>query len=335
MGVVTCNDISNDPRMAPWRDQARARGYLSSAAVPLKRGDEVVGAFTVYAATPGFFDIEIMQLLTEIGQDISFALDNMVHERNRLAVKNELQQLNEHLERRVAERTCQLEATNQELESFSYSVSHDLRTPLRAIDGFSRILADNYVESLDDKGKDYLGRILRASKRMGILIDDLLRLSQVSRAEIAKAKVGLSVMAQAVAGELHSADPSRKIEWVIQEGGWVEGDPRLLRIVLENLLGNAWKFTAKQPSARIEFGYAGQDGETVVFIKDNGAGFDMAYHNKLFGAFQRLHSADDFEGTGIGLATVQRIIQRHGGRIWAEGQVGAGATFYFALKCAG
>ncbi|BCB28669.1 hypothetical protein SKTS_35550 [Sulfurimicrobium lacus] len=249
----------------------------------------------------------------------------------RQAAEERLRQLNEELERRVAERTGQLEAANKELESFSYSVSHDLRAPLRSIDGFSEILEKRYVERLDDSGRDYLGRVRRASRRMGELIDDLLLLARMTRAELRKEPVDLSRMVWSMAREMQEAEPQRRVEWVIQDGIMVQADSRLIKVVLENLLGNAWKFTARQIEPRIEFGMIEREAEKVIFVRDNGAGFDMQYAGKLFGAFQRLHAVDEFEGTGIGLATVQRIIHRHGGRVWAEGQSGAGAVFYFTL----
>ena len=229
-----------------------------------------------------------------------------------------------------------LEATNRELEAFSYSVSHDLRAPLRSIDGFSQILLEDYSGELDEEGKDYLSRVRAASQRMGRLIDDLLGLSRVTRGAMSRERVNLSSLAQAVAGELREARPDRGVEFTVQKGLEVWGDPRLLRVALVNLMGNAWKFTEKEPEARIEFG---QDEELsrkgrvpVYYVSDNGAGFEMAYADKLFGAFQRLHGAEEFEGTGIGLATVQRVVHRHGGRIWAEGEVGRGATFFFTLR---
>ncbi len=229
-----------------------------------------------------------------------------------------------------------LEATNRELEAFSYSVSHDLRAPLRSIDGFSQILLEDYAEELDEDGKDYLGRVRGASQRMGRLIDDLLGLSRVTRGTMNRERVDLSTLAEEVAQGLREARPERAVEFSAREGLEVWGDPRLLRVALENLIGNAWKFTAKASGARVEFGVdeelSRRGRVPVYYVRDNGAGFEMAYADKLFGAFQRLHGSDEFEGTGIGLATVQRIVHRHGGRIWAEGEVGRGATFYFTLR---
>ncbi|HEX9046918.1 MAG TPA: ATP-binding protein [Verrucomicrobiae bacterium] len=235
------------------------------------------------------------------------------------------------LELRVQQRTAQLEAANQELESFSYSVSHDLRAPLRAIDGFTRIFLDDYGSRLDATGQDHLHRVRAAAERMAQLIEDLLKLSRITRSELHREAVNLSGLAADIAAELQKADPGRRATFTIQPGLSAQGDARLLQIALENLFGNAWKFTNFKPEARIEFGQMEHQGQNCFFIRDNGAGFDMAYAEKLFGAFQRLHRPSDFPGTGIGLATVQRIIHRHGGIIHAEAAVDRGATFYFTL----
>jgi len=243
----------------------------------------------------------------------------------------EIARLNTELEERVRQRTAQLEASNRELESFSYSVSHDLRAPLRSIDGFSKALLEDYGDGLDTHGRNYLDRIRAATQNMGELIDDLLELSRVTRAEIRRQPIDLSSMARSITNELRRSDPMRDVRVDIEDGLVAVGDRRLIRIVLENLLSNSWKFTAKQRDQHIEVRDAGKNGKTVFLVRDNGAGFDMNYADKLFGAFQRLHSAKEFPGTGVGLATVHRIINRHGGRVWAESEVGKGATFYFTL----
>jgi PAS domain S-box-containing protein len=277
-----------------------------------------------------YFRISHSPIKTETGEVIGVAvLAQDITERKQAEV--EIRKLNQELEKRVAERTSQLEVANKELEAFAYSVSHDLRAPLRGIDGFSQILLDEYHEMMDEQGKNYLQRIRIATQRMSQLIDDMLNLSRVSRLEMNIQQVNLSEIAQEVADELRETQPERQVEFDIQEGIKARGDDRLLRIVLENLIGNAWKFTSKHASARIEFGMQQKNDIVTYFVRDNGAGFDMSYAQKLFSAFQRLHTANEFPGTGIGLATVQRIIHRHGGKVWAEGEVEKGATFYFTI----
>jgi len=229
--------------------------------------------------------------------------------------------------------TSELQAANRELEAFSYSVSHDLRAPLRSIDGFSQALLEDYYDQLDEQGKDYLNRVRTATQRMGQLIDDILTLSLVTRAEMRRQIVDLSALAANVLADLQNGEPERRVDWFIEAGLVAEGDSQLLRVVLVNLLGNAWKFTGKIANARIEFGaIRSSNSATEFFVRDNGAGFDMAYANKLFGAFQRLHHASEFPGTGIGLATVHRIVNRHGGDIRGESTPGQGTTFYFTLS---
>jgi light-regulated signal transduction histidine kinase (bacteriophytochrome) len=226
----------------------------------------------------------------------------------------------------------ELEIANQELEMFAYSVSHDLRAPLRTIDGFSQALLEDYQDKLDEEGKDYLMRIRAASQRMGLLINSILQLSRLGRNEMRLEEVDLSGLAQNIAAELETNDPDRKVDFVIEKDVKGIGDKTLLRAVMENLLGNAWKFTQKQAEAKIEFGKTEKEGKTIYFIRDNGVGFDMKYANKLFIPFQRLHSDSEFAGTGVGLTLVQRIVRRHGGDIWVESAVEKGATFYFTLE---
>jgi CHASE3 domain sensor protein/signal transduction histidine kinase len=251
---------------------------------------------------------------------------------NRASLSIATGQLYAQIEQRVVERTVQLQAANKELETFAYSVSHDLRAPLRGIDGFSQALLEDYGDRLDAAGLDYLRRVRTAAQRMAELIDDLLQLSRVTRSELRREMVDLSALAADIATTLRQHEPQRALDVTIADRVVAQGDPRLLRVLLENLLGNAWKFTSQRPHAHIEFGLARHDGKPVYFVRDDGAGFDMAYADKLFGAFQRLHAATEFEGSGIGLATVARIAHRHGGRVWAEGAVDAGATFFFTLN---
>jgi len=253
-------------------------------------------------------------------------------DREKIAGLNlQLTAINEDLEQRVEQRTRELEASNKELEAFSYSVSHDLRAPLRTIDGFSLALQEDFTDKLDEKGRDYISRVRNGVQRMGTLIDSLLQLSRVARSEVQREQIDLSQLATLVFSEIHAADPERTVKWEAQPDVTVDADPRLVRIALENLIGNAWKFTAKTPDATIAFGSSLRERQTVYFIRDNGAGFDMQYVDRLFTAFQRLHGEREFKGSGIGLATVSRIIHRHHGSIWAEASPGQGATFFFTL----
>jgi PAS domain S-box-containing protein len=269
-------------------------------------------------------EISLSPLETEEGTLISSAIRD-ISERKK--TNDRILRLNEQLEVRNAE----LGTMNQELETFSYSVSHDLRAPLRAIDGFSLALLEDCRDKLNAEDRSHLERIRAATVRMGSLIDDMLKLARIARSEPVRDEVDLSALAEEVALQLKSLEPERSVNVDIRPGLEVTGDRHLLRAMLENLLGNAWKFTSKKHAAHIEVGSSNGDSERVFFVRDNGAGFDMRYADKLFGVFQRLHLDRDYPGTGVGLATVQRIVRKHGGRIWAEAAVGEGATFYFVL----
>ncbi len=282
-------------------------------------GDLRVHAFSLYR-----IDLDGLPHLLGTGLDI-----HAQKEAERSVVATNLQ-----LETRVRERTAELLTAMRELESFSYSVSHDLAAPLRGIDGFSRMIEEDYADQLDERGRDYLQRIRAATQRMHRLIDDLLGLARITRNEMNRHGVDVSALAKDIAAELTRSEPERRAEFLIQPSMRVYADVNLLRIVIDNLLRNAWKFTSRHESARIEIGSLRHGQELVYFVKDDGAGFDMRYASKLFGPFQRLHSVGEFTGSGIGLAIVHRIVQRHGGRIWAEAAIERGACFYFTLESA-
>ena len=250
----------------------------------------------------------------------------------RKKTERQIARMNDELENKVIERTKMLRIANKELEAFSYSVSHDLRAPLRSIDGFSQALIEDYGDTLDDIAMNYLSRVRSAAQRMSTLIDDMIKLAKVSRTELSKKNISLSNIALSISKNLTEIEPERNAEFIIQPDLYVLGDENLMKVALQNLIENAWKFTSKEEVTRIEVGSKRIDGETVYFVRDNGAGFDMNYAKKLFTPFQRLHKETDFPGTGIGLSTVQRIVHRHLGRIWAEGEPGGGAEFCFTMR---
>jgi PAS domain S-box-containing protein len=329
--AVVVRDFRADPSLAPWREEALKRGYASGIALPILLNDPVLGSLTIYAEEPNAFDSEEIQLLTELSNDLAYGVQALRARAERQRAEEEIRRLNEQLEQRVEERTAKLEAANKELEAFTYSVSHDLRAPLRHIDGFSKLLVEEHGAELSPDAQEYVATIRDSALQMGRLIDDLLNLARVGRKELAMQVTGLNSLVEEVRTELNRANPERSIEWKVETLPFVECDPALMKQVFVNLLSNAVKFTRPRKPAVIEVGATQQEGRPVVFVRDNGVGFSMKYANKLFAVFQRLHRSEDFEGTGVGLATVQRIIIKHGGRVWAEAELDKGATFYFTL----
>jgi signal transduction histidine kinase len=335
--VVYTQDFATDPRMSLWRESALKRGYRSSIALPLKDDKtNIFGALTIYSTKPNSFTQDELRLLTEFADNLAFGLSVLYIGTELKLAEDEIRKFNQELEKRIQERTIELEVANKELEAFSYSVSHDLRAPLRSISGFVGLLSENLGTKLDPQSQQYIQIINKSIKRMNMLIDDLLSFSRMSRSEMSKTEVDLEALVKDVVQEIEIGVKGRSINWFINDLPVVTGDYAMLRVVLFNLLSNAVKFTATRASAEIEVGYQfNTKEETIIFVKDNGVGFDNKYASKLFGVFQRLHRSDEFEGTGIGLANVRQIISRHGGRSWAEGQPEHGATFYFSLPHSG
>ena len=297
----------------------------SAIILPLINRDQYYGSITLVRTNSGnAYSARDFDFAKEISWRSAVAIEN-----SRLYSKSEI--INQELEKRVAARTIELEAINKELEAFSYSVSHDLRAPLRSIDGFSNKLLKDYSHLLDETGKDYFHRVMNASKKMGHLIDDLLKLARLSRMDIHKENIDISALVMLLCKDLQTNEPDRKVKFNIQPGIKAFADPQLIQIALQNLVGNAWKYSRTRKETQISFSSHNENGVPVYLIKDNGVGFEMKYADKLFGAFQRLHSSAEFEGNGIGLATVKRIILRHHGSIWTDSKPDVGTTFYFTL----
>jgi PAS domain S-box-containing protein len=331
------SDITDEMLQAGARDADhlalfRQIGFRSAVVVPLIARGRTLGALTLVSAESGRrFGEHESSLAQDLAHRAAIAVDNARLFKERAAAEEAVRTLNAELEQRVEARTLELAAANAELEAFAYSVSHDLRAPLRSVDGFSKVLANRYATVLDERALHYLGNIRDAAQEMGQLIDALLRLARLSRSQMRWERVDLSSLARSVVDALRRQDPDREVEALIPDDIVTTGDAQLLQVLLENLLGNAWKFSRDRSPAVIAVGVEQAGDDTVYVVRDNGAGFDPRYADKLFGPFQRLHSVTEFEGTGIGLATVQRIVHRHGGRVWADGRVGEGATFFFTL----
>lgn len=325
--------IRTNPRYENWREIAVKLGFEDAIGLPVKVDGRIWGVICLYSTHPNAFDENETRLLQEMANDLGFGMEMLRVRQKQQASDEALREANERLEYRVLERTKALKEANRELEAFSYTVSHDLRVPLRSMDGFANLLSQEYGPALDATGQDYLARIRKAAQKMAVLIDDLLDLSRISRAELVLRDVDLSGLASELIAEFNLAEPNRQIRVEIDPNITVQGDPGLLRALLQNLLGNAWKYTGKTANPVIRFGqFVTPSDEQAFHVSDNGVGFDMAQADRLFQPFIRLHRAEDFAGTGVGLATASRIVSRHGGRIWARSEMGKGSAFFFTLS---
>ena len=328
-----CQDIAADPNMAPWRSVALQCGFRSSAAVPIRQAGQVIGAFTVYSGEAHIFDSEEEALLVKIGQTISYALDGLINESQRKLAEADLKQLNADLEQRIQQRTAQLEAANKELESFSYSVSHDLRAPLRAISGFSEIIARRYRADLNEEGQHYFDNIVQASRNMGRLIDDLLTYSRLGRNGVRHEPVPLARVVEEIRRNMQAQfSEAHGTLSIPADLPVVSGDQTLLSQIFTNLLENAFKYHQPELPPQVSLSYEIQGGQAIIKVSDNGIGIPPEYHEKIFNMFQRLHSEQEYPGTGIGLATVRKSVELLGGRVWVESRPGEGSTFFVRLN---
>ena len=324
--IVANNALTNPATSAFTKDYLGTYNIGAMLDATILRGSEPVGVVCFeHVGGDRTWTIDEQNFAVAVADFISLSMELHYHQQT----SEELQRYKENLEELVATRTRELQSVNKELEAFSYSVSHDLRAPLRSIDGFSLAILEDYGNQLDEEASGYLLRVRNAAARMDKLIDDLLNLSRISRREMHRKQTDLSQISEEIVNQHRAMEPEQRVSVTIAPDLVTNGDPDLLRIVMDNLIGNAWKYTSKTTDASIEIGRTQEDGQPVFFVRDNGVGFDMAYADKLFGAFQRLHNPGEYPGSGIGLATVNRIINRHGGRLWAEGKVDEGAVFYF------
>jgi signal transduction histidine kinase len=325
------NSFSPGGEQGPWLIDLTETNLRSSAVFPLKKRKNVIGVFSFYSEEPDYFNPMEVKLINELSDDLSYAMDFIDEELHLIQAKNDINQLNAELEHRVEERTTHLEAVIRELNAFSYSVSHDLRSPLRSISGFAEIMRSEYSTQLNEDGVNLLNKIQRNIMKMGQLIDDLLSFSQISKTNLRKGVIDMTQMVNEVYDYVATDEQKTDINLELHDLPLVSCDANYMTQVWQNLLENAIKFTSKSPKPHIIINGETKKNETIFWIKDNGIGFEPQYAEKIFGTFERLHTDGEFEGTGIGLALAKRIIQRHGGEIWAESELNQGATFYFSI----